>query len=138
MKELVRFSLDDGGSVIAEIATTEQGVARASRASDAIRSAATSFESAMGSVREATLSALRHFKDLPQPPDGVTIEFGVALNAEVGAVIAQTSAEGHLQITLTWQRPSSQPDSSGPAPSEVTMADARALPANADHESPNP
>lgn len=111
MSELVRFELDDGGSVIVEIAGSDPGIARASRASNAIRSAATSFESAMGSVRDAAFSALRHFRDIPQAPDEVTIEFGVELSAEVGAVIAQTAATAHLQVTLAWRRAASQSDS---------------------------
>lgn len=64
----------------------------------------------MGSVRDAAASALRHFKDIPQPPDEVTIEFGVELSAEVGAVIARTAATAHLQVTLAWRRDLSQPD----------------------------
>jgi len=31
-------------------------------------------------------------------------EFGVKFNATAGAVIAKTSAEGHLTVTLTWSR----------------------------------
>ncbi len=117
MNELVRFGLDDGGSVIVEIASSDPGIARASRASDAIRSAATSFESAMGGVRDAAFSTLRHFRDIPQPPDEVTIEFGVELSAEVGAVIAQTAATAHLQVTLAWRRSASQPGTESEAQS---------------------
>jgi hypothetical protein len=110
MGELVRFMLDDGGSVIVEIGGSETGIARASRLGDAVRSASTSFESSMSSVRDAAFSALRHFRDVPQPPDEVTIEFGVELSAEVGAVIAQTAANAHLQVTLAWRQVTSQPD----------------------------
>jgi Trypsin-co-occurring domain 1 len=110
MSELVRFRLDDGGSVIVEIGGSETGIARASRLGDTVRSAATSFESSMSSVRDAAFSALQHFRDIPQPPDEVTIEFGVELSAEVGAVIAQTAANAHLQVTLAWRRAASQPD----------------------------
>ena len=35
------------------------------------------------------------------------IEFGVKLNAAAGAVIAKTSAEGHLTVKLTWSRSAS-------------------------------
>lgn len=113
MNELMRFDLDNGGSVIVEIASTDPGIARASRAGDAIRSAATSFESAMSGVRDAAVSALRYFRDVPQPPDEVTIEFGVALTAQAGAVIAQTTADVHLQVTLAWRRSDTQPGAVG-------------------------
>src|SRR6266568_9441374 len=104
MGELIRFDLEDGGTVVVTVADGELGIDRASRTGDAILSAATSFETALSSVRDAAASALRHFKDIPQPPDELSIEFGVQLSAQAGAVIAQTAAAGHLQITLTWQR----------------------------------
>jgi Trypsin-co-occurring domain 1 len=111
MGELIRFEMADGGSVVAEVASDDSGIARASRTGDAIQSAATSFESALGSVRDAAASTLRHFRDIPQPPDEVTIEFGVKLDAQVGALIAQTSASGHLQVTVTWARSASRRES---------------------------
>jgi hypothetical protein len=120
MNELMRFELDDGGSVIVEITSDDPGITRASRTSDAIRSAAASFESAMGGVRDAATSALRYFRDVSQPPDEVTIEFGVALTAQAGAVIAQTTADAHLQVTLTWRRPDGQPGTGESQPSEIS------------------
>ena len=110
MSDLVRFELYDGGSVVVEVASDESGIARASRTSDAIHSAATSFEAALSSVRDAAVSALQQFKDIPQPPDEVTIEFGVKLSVQAGAVIAQTGAAGHLQVTLAWHRSASLPE----------------------------
>jgi hypothetical protein len=125
MNELVRFGLDDGGSVIVEIASNDPGITRTSRTSNAIRSATTSFESAMDSVRDAVLSALRHFRDIPQPPDEVTIEFGVELSAEVGAVIAQTAATAHLQVTLAWRRSASPTGTVGELQSPSAQAPTR-------------
>jgi|SRR5215470_2992822 len=108
MNELVRLDLDDGGSVLVAVASSDPAIARASRVGDAIRSAATSFESAMGGVRDAAVSALRRFRDIPQPPDEITIEFGVEFSAQAGAVIAQTAAAAHLQVTLAWRRSDGQ------------------------------
>jgi Trypsin-co-occurring domain 1 len=108
MNELVRFDLDDGGSVLVAVASSDPGISRATRAGDAIKTAATSFESAMGGVRDAAVSALRRFRDIPQPPDEITIELGVEFEAQAGAVIAQTSAAAHLQVTLVWRRSQTQ------------------------------
>jgi len=122
MNELVRFDLDDGGSVLVAIASSDPGIARASRAGDTVRSATISFESAMGSVRDAAVSALRRFRDIPQPPDEITIEFGVEFNAQAGAVIAQAAAAAHLQVTMAWRRSDSQ-DTSAPEATKTRLAD---------------
>jgi hypothetical protein len=65
MNELVRFGLDDGGSVIVEIASNDPGITRMSRTSDAIRSAATSFESAMGQRQGCRLLGSTTFQRHP-------------------------------------------------------------------------
>ena len=41
-------------------------------------------------------SALKTFRAEVLDPDGIEVEFGVKFNAEAGAVIANTSAGGHL------------------------------------------
>jgi hypothetical protein len=40
---------------------------------------------------------------LAQRPDELEAEVGVRLNAEVGAVIAQTPGRGHLKVKLAWK-----------------------------------
>jgi hypothetical protein len=105
MAEVVRFELEGGGSVLVEMGGGEPGIVRASRLSEVARTAQVSFEAALAGVRDAAASALRTFRDIPQPPDEVAVEFGVELNAQAGALIAQAGASSHLQVTLTWKRP---------------------------------
>ena len=38
-------------------------------------------------------------------PDQVEVEIGVTLTAEAGAVVARTSAQGHLKVKLIWTSP---------------------------------
>ncbi|WP_431933285.1 CU044_2847 family protein [Nonomuraea jabiensis] len=105
MDELVRWSFD-GGSVLVETAPQDVvrgGWASASAAGDNIREAKVRFEDALGHVREAAITALKTFRDIPVGPDEVEIEFGVKLGSEAGAVIAKAKAEGHLTVKLRWQ-----------------------------------
>ena len=113
MAEVVRFELEGGGSVLVEMGGGEPGIVRASRLSEVARTAQVSFEAALSGVRDAAASALRTFKDIPQPPDEVAVEFGVELNAQAGALIAQAGAGSHLQVTLTWKRAVSDEPSAG-------------------------
>ncbi|MDB1088322.1 CU044_2847 family protein [Streptomyces sp. ACA25] len=106
MGELLRFELDNGGSVVAETDRPGPGVVEAAGTADVVARATGSFEAALEGVRSAAASALQKMSDLPQRPDEVSIEFGIQLDAEVGAVLARTGAQGHLQVQLTWHRPS--------------------------------
>jgi len=37
-------------------------------------------------------------------PTSVEVEFGIKLNGEVGALIAKTGAEAHLNVKLSWNK----------------------------------
>ena len=104
MGELLRFELEDGGSVVAQMDDLGGGVVPATSASDVVARATGSFESALEGVRRAASATLDRMSSLPQRPDEVTVEFGIQLDAEVGAVLARTGAQGHIQVQVTWHR----------------------------------
>lgn len=106
MTELLRYELEDGGHLLVEVGEQEPGVAQAARAGRTVRAASESFQAALESVRTAAATVSRKLRDLPERPDRVAVRFGVRLNAEAGAVIAKTGAEGHLELELVWERPS--------------------------------
>ncbi|WP_338930545.1 CU044_2847 family protein [Streptomyces netropsis] len=119
MSDLLRFDLADHGSIMVEVDADEPGIARASRVGNLITSTTESFETALDHVRRAADAALNGFRNMEARPDEVRIDFGVRLNAEAGAVIAKTGADGHLQVSLTWRReaaptePPAGPDGQG-------------------------
>jgi hypothetical protein len=98
---LTRFSLESGGSVTVETEDVH-GVAPAARRERVLNDARTSFEQGVSQVRDAAVAALAQFQAMTRQPNEVEIKFGVKFDAEVGAVIARTGVEGHLEITLTW------------------------------------
>ncbi len=103
MPELLRWRTDQG-PVLVEIAPERPAL----RSPDGVvRDAADTFEDALAGVRAAAVSALATFRDDALRPDQVTIEFGVKLSAEAGAVIAKTALEGHLLVKLAWTREAS-------------------------------
>jgi hypothetical protein len=101
--ELVQFEMAGGGRVLVEVDDQEPGVARASRVDDMVIQAKQSLEPALDSIRAMANVALEKLGDLAQRPDELEVEFGVRLNAEAGAVIAKTQAEGHLKVKLAWK-----------------------------------
>lgn len=102
VNELVRWKTADG-TVVVEVDSREPGFQSISRTpGQAIYDVKGRFEDALENVRDAAVAALKTFRDKVLDPDGVEIEFGVKFNVEAGAVIAKTSAEGHLAVKLTW------------------------------------
>jgi hypothetical protein len=104
VSELMSFPLDDEDDVLVEVDLDGPEIGPVSRTGDLIKSAATSFDGALAHVRKAASIAVASFRDMDVRPDEVQVEFGVKLNAEAGAVIAKTGAEGHLMVRLTWKR----------------------------------
>ncbi|MFI0424006.1 CU044_2847 family protein [Spongiactinospora sp. 9N601] len=98
----MRVPLPSGGRLIVEVSEQDAGVRRASRSGEMIDAAMDTFQTALQPIQEAAETALDTFRKAR--PDGIEIEFGVRLNAEAGAVIAKTTAEGHLTVKLTWQQ----------------------------------
>jgi hypothetical protein len=99
--ELLRFQTDDNSQIVVEVGEQEAGVVRVSRSGGFI-DVRQHFDEALAQVRDAATRALEVFRDGTLCPDEVELEFGVRLNAEVGAVIAKTATEGHLVVRLKW------------------------------------
>jgi hypothetical protein len=106
--ELMRFPTEDGGEVLVEVDDEDPGFRPASTAG-AIAEAKKAFERALDDVNGAAERALSVFRNGALRPDSIEIEFGVRFNAEVGAVIAKTSADGHLTVKLAWSSALPQP-----------------------------
>ncbi len=104
MVQLVRFDFGNDGFIVAEVDDTEPGVDRAARGDDRLKAATASFEQ----VRALAAAAVHQFKDL-EHPDEIELEFGIRLNVMAGAVLARTSADGHIQIRLLWRRGAAEP-----------------------------
>jgi hypothetical protein len=104
MDQLLQFE-SGGGAVLVEVADDEPGIERAARVDEVVVKARASLEGAMDQVRAVATVTLGKLQGLAQQPEQIEVEFGVRFNAEAGAVIARTQAEGHLQVRLTWTQP---------------------------------
>lgn len=100
--ELAEFGLDDGGSVLVEVAPSPHE-SPVGRQQDTLTQVGVTFDRAIGRVRDAAVAALGQFQQMSRRPDEVAIKFGVKLDTEVGALIAKTGVEGQLEVTLTWR-----------------------------------
>lgn len=107
---LVEFPVDGGGSLLVQageddlpgglqLAALSPGEI-AARARESLEHVFEQVKPAIGAVADA-LRAMA--------PDEFTVEFGIALSAESGVVIAKGGVDVHFTVTMSWKRPN-QPE----------------------------
>jgi hypothetical protein len=117
---IVRVPLDSPGdgdetpAVLVELDAAQSGVVRAARPGAVAATAVHSLSETFDQVRAAAEVALARLTSLSVQPRTVELELGVKINAEAGAVIARTAAEGNITLRLTWERPAAAPRTDAP------------------------
>jgi Trypsin-co-occurring domain 1 len=111
------FELSGGGSIQIEQASAD-GVTQAGR--PRLEHAAATLRQSLDSVVGAASDMIEAFNALPSGPQEVEVQFGVSLDATVGAVLVSGTAGTHLDVTLRW-RPQPVP-SAAPAPETTPEA----------------
>lgn len=102
MTELIAVPLDGGGAIVVEVDDPVGGVVKTGRPGKIVGEATQSLEAALGSVGPAAKSVLAKLREAG--PAEITVEFGLRLTAEAGAVITKTSGECNMTVQLRWSR----------------------------------
>lgn len=100
MTELVAVTLEGGGAIVVEMDHAAGTVVKAGRPGEVVGRATQSLENALESVGPMAQSVLAKLRE--SGPQEVTVQFGLKLTAEAGAVITKTSGECNLTVTLHW------------------------------------
>lgn len=108
MTQLIEYTVEDGQKVILEIRDEYigSGVQPASRGDGLLIKAEQTFDQALESIRPAAISIIKKLKKLHEPPNEIELEFGINLNASVGAVVATTTLDANYKVTLRWKQTS--------------------------------
>ena len=110
---LVEFPLGDGGSVIIAAGGPNSGhdpdgpVLRGRVSEAVVTQASESFETVVQRVQPAATALLDAIRSGSHPPSEVTVEFGIEMSADLGAVIASTAVQANFKVCITWQREAS-------------------------------
>lgn len=90
------FDLDDG-----EVQVSMSGAAR-----QAMGVAKNTFDEALDIVKSNATAFIGKINELPNPPDEVSISFGLKGTCELGGafVVAKAGAEASYTVTLTWNK----------------------------------
>ncbi|SHI22414.1 CU044_2847 family protein [Streptomyces sp. 3214.6] len=99
---LTRIPLDGGGSVLVEQpAAAWDGPVKAGRVGDAVRELPVTLQGALEPITQAARATLDQLRKAR--PDEITVEFGIDLAVEAGAVITKNQAGCHLKVTMCWK-----------------------------------
>ena len=113
MPQLARFQLDNGTYFEAELdesAFSGKVMRGGISAPDILAESNRTFQAAIGNVKAAAEAMVDGLRSLAKPADAVSLEFGVKLTAETGAVIAKASADAHFVVKLEWKKAHSVKD----------------------------
>lgn len=115
MAELLRMSIgedEQDGVLVVEVNPEPRDLQQVSRARDRVLQATQTLEEALQPITRAAATAMRALKE--SQPTAVEVDFGVRIHAKTGAVLTEAGAEGHLKVTIRWDR-TSEPGSSRPS-----------------------
>jgi hypothetical protein len=105
MKQWIEFPLEDGGSIMVEADVPEEaGIVPAARGEEVVQRAQQTFEVALEKVRPAAQAIIKKLRTLHDAPDEITVEFGLKLSAEAGAIIAAGGVEANYKVALRWKK----------------------------------
>ena len=100
----------DFGPIRIEVDQTAGGGLKHVSSSDKIEKAKQRFEEAVETIKTVANALVARTADLAQSPDEFSVEIGLAFKAEAGVVIAKTSTEGHLKVSMKWKKSTETPN----------------------------
>lgn len=104
LNRLIEYKLDDGQTILVEVVEpTPGGLAPVGRTADTIVRAQKTLSEALDNVRPVAEAIIGKLSNLSTRPDEVSVEFGVKLSANAGAILAAAGAECNYVVKLTWK-----------------------------------
>lgn len=105
MNKIIEFQTEFGTILIeSEEKVQQMGTYRGSESPNKeIEKAKSKFEEAISTIKIVAESVVKKTKEVLDSPDEIEIKIGLKFTAEAGAIIAKTSAEGNLEVTLKWK-----------------------------------
>ncbi len=103
MKDIIVFEFEKDEQIFAEVENADYLQDElVSNCGNVIKRTTQKFGIVLSSIKTVAKSTYDNIKLTPNRPDEVSIEFGLKLSGDVSAIIASTSAEGHIKVTLKW------------------------------------
>jgi hypothetical protein len=112
MSRFLEVDVGEHGIVLVEVVSTtglEEGLVEVG-AEKVIQEARGTFDNVLAVVKACALKFVGGLGDLEKLTglDEASLEFGINLEVDVGAVIARASSEGNFKVILTWKSGASE------------------------------
>jgi hypothetical protein len=107
MTQLGESRLAQGGSVVVEMDRDNEAgkvATRSDRQGAIAAQAGRTFEDAVDGVLPAIGAIVDRVRTAAGATEEITVQFGVKMSADVGAIIARTSGEANFSISVRWTR----------------------------------
>jgi NTP-dependent ternary system trypsin peptidase co-occuring protein len=105
MPYFVEVPVDGQQSIVVDAGELPEGsIVQAGRARDVTAAAVQSVEMAADGIKAAAGAFVDKLRSLEQSPKEIAIEFGVQLATAAGVVIASTTAQANVKVTVRWTR----------------------------------
>lgn len=108
---MAQFEVQDDEDVILVEFASASGVRSVSRSpqeilEQSVEDSKKAIDQAMKTMRGMAKKTMDTIKEIPisERPNTISVEFGLKLNAEAGAVVAKAGVEAAIKVTMTWQR----------------------------------
>ncbi len=101
---LVDFGEDGGGLV-----PVSRGGGRMGEVTgELVEKSKEAIDQAMDTIQGMAAKTIAAAKAIAEPPDAIEVEFGIKLDAEVGAMVAKAGTEASITVKMVW-RPKERP-----------------------------
>ena len=105
MSTLLKVSTSEQDSVLVEVVSPEEEGLVEVGAERMIQEATVGFDSVLEVAEKCAVEFVNGLRIIKEKTgvDEVSLEFGVSLQVDIGAIIAKAASEGSFQVTLTWK-----------------------------------
>jgi NTP-dependent ternary system trypsin peptidase co-occuring protein len=101
VSHIVEMPLESGEKILVEVEPVP-GVGRASRGDHAVEVAKHTLEKGLDQLGPLMNAVVRQLRGIDDPPEKVTLQFGLKVSGELGLIIGKTAAEANFTISAEW------------------------------------
>ncbi len=102
--ELPVAGSDESAQIVRiEVKHVADGLVKVSRPGQVVAKATRTLTEMLADVRPIAETFVQSFADMVQPPDEITVEFGLSLSAEAELIVSSTTAQANFTVSLAWR-----------------------------------
>lgn len=111
MAKTIEFESEYGNILIEVEGNKRPGTRDFSNTDAAIEKSAKKFSDSLEVLKNVSTAVIAKLNDVKEDlrPDEVEVKVGLKFTAEAGAIIAKTSVEGNLEVTIKWKTTPAKP-----------------------------